>query len=220
MPHALRGIITDWGGVLTDPLGPTIDAWLEADRIDRDHYRAVMREWFAGLRETDGGGNAIHALERGEIPVPEFERRLAAELRLVDGGPVPAEGLISRMFSAFHPVEEMYEVLGLARDRGVRTALLSNSWGNGYPRERFAEVFDAVVISGEVGMRKPEPEIFRMAAERGGLRPQECVFIDDLEHNVAAAIELGMTGILHTDPATTRTLLAEAFGAELHPART
>lgn len=218
MPDALRGIITDWGGVLTAPLGPTIESWLAADRIDRDHYAAVMREWFAGLRTTPEGDNAIHALERGEIPVPEFERLLAAELRREDGAPVPADGLISRMFSSFHPVDEMYEVMRRARGQGVRTALLSNSWGNGYPRDRFAEAFDAVVISGEVGMRKPEPEIFLLAAEQSGLEPRECVFIDDLEHNVAAAMEVGMIGILHTDPAITRSLLAEAFGAELEPA--
>ncbi|WP_017593451.1 HAD family hydrolase [Nocardiopsis potens] len=218
MPEVHRGIISDWGGVLTGPLPETIDAWLAADRIDRDHYAAVMAEWFAGIGDARAPGNAIHALERGEISVPEFERSLAAELRLVDGGPVPAEGLIERMFSAFQPVDEMYRVLGEARRQGVRTTLLSNSWGNGYPRARLAEAFDALVISGEVGMRKPEPEIFRHALEVTGLPPEQCVFIDDLEHNVRAAAELGMTGILHRDPGETRERLAEACGLRLDPA--
>ncbi|MBV2362114.1 HAD family hydrolase [Streptomonospora nanhaiensis] len=213
-----RAIITDWGGVLTSPLRETIDAWLVADGIDQQGYRAVMRSWVEGAYAGGPAAtNPIHALERGEVPVAEFERMLAAELRLLDGGPVPAEGLITRMFSGFHPVEEMYALLRQARERRVRTCLLSNSWGNGYPHDRFAETFDAVVISGEVGMRKPEPGIFRRAVELTGVPAEECVFIDDIEHNVRAAVELGMTGILHTDPAETRERLAETCGVEFDP---
>ncbi|WP_046470729.1 HAD family hydrolase [Allosalinactinospora lopnorensis] len=219
MSTMCRGIITDWGGVLTSPLKETINAWLAADRIDDELYRTVMRSWVD--RAYGGGGaagNPIHALERGEVPTDEFERLLAAELRLVDGGPVPAEGLITRMFSGFHPVDEMYTLLRQARGQGVRTCLLSNSWGNGYPRDRFAATFDAVVISGEVGMRKPEASIFRHALELTGLAPEECVFIDDIRHNVDAAVELGMTGVLHRDPEQTRAQLAEAFEVRFHPA--
>ncbi|CAM4258063.1 hypothetical protein GCM10009799_26760 [Nocardiopsis rhodophaea] len=216
MTSTCRGIITDWGGVLTSPLHDTIDAWLDADRIDPDRYREVMRSWVEGAY-GNGDGNPIHALERGEVDTGEFERALAAELRLVDGGEVPAVGLIERMFSRFHPVDEMYTLLRQARDQGVRTCLLSNSWGNGYPRDRFAQSFDAVVISGEVGMRKPEPEIFQHALELTGLAPRECVFIDDIEHNVRAAVDLGMTGILHRDPAETRERLAEACGIVVDP---
>ncbi|GAA4956431.1 hypothetical protein GCM10023224_47830 [Streptomonospora halophila] len=218
MTTACRAIITDWGGVLTTPLRETITAWLADDGIDDARYRDVMRSWVQGAYA--GGavdGNPIHALERGELATAEFERILAAELRLADGGPVPAAGLIKRMFSGFHPVEEMYAALRQARDQSVRTCLLSNSWGNGYPRDRFGDAFDAVVISGEVGMRKPEEAIFRHAVELVGLSPQECVFIDDIEHNVHAAVDLGMVGILHSDPAETRERLAETCGIELDP---
>jgi putative hydrolase of the HAD superfamily len=221
MAGTCRGIITDWGGVLTAPLPDTIGAWLAAERIDEDHYRTVMRSWVGGAYGGNGGpgapGNPIHALERGEVATEEFERVLAAALRLVDGGPVTAEGLITRMFAGFTPVEEMYAVLRRARDHGMRTCLLSNSWGNVYPRELFDATFDAVVISGEVGMRKPEPEIFRHACDAAGLAPAECVFIDDIEHNVAAAAEVGMTGILHRDPDETRARLAETCGVPLDP---
>ncbi|GAB3448234.1 hypothetical protein GCM10027570_21550 [Streptomonospora sediminis] len=218
MSAKCRGIITDWGGVLTSPLHQTVAAWLAADRIDDAHYRDVMTPWFDGTA-TGGSADAnpVHALERGEITTGEFERILADRLRLVDGGPVPATGLIKRMFSRFHPVDEMYAVLRRARGQQMRTCLLSNSWGNGYPRDRFADTFDAVVISGEVGMRKPEPEIFEHAAELTGVPPEECVFIDDIEHNVHAAVELGMTGILHRSPADTRQRLAETCGIELDP---
>ncbi|GAA3759746.1 putative hydrolase of the HAD superfamily [Spinactinospora alkalitolerans] len=215
MSSTCRGIITDWGGVLTSPLPETIAAWLEADGIDSDLYRTVMRSWVQGAYAGGAAANPIHALERGEVDPGDFERRLAAELRLVDGGAVPHDGLLTRMFSGFLPVEEMYAALRQARRQDVRTCLLSNSWGNGYPRDRFADTFDAVVISGEVGMRKPEPEIFAHALELVGLRAEECVFIDDIDHNVSAAVELGMVGILHRDPEETRIRLEEACGIEL-----
>ena len=210
-----RGIISDWGGVLTAPLGASIDAWLAADGIDADHYGTVIGSWFAGEGPLARGGNAVHALERGEVDVAEFESALAAGLRLADGGPVPADGLIDRMFAGFTPVEPMYDALEAARRHGVRTTLLSNSWGNGYPRERFARAFDSVVISGEVGLRKPEPEIYLRALEETGLAPEECLFIDDLEHNVAAAAALGMVGVLHTDAAATRSRIAAECGVPL-----
>ena len=75
-----------------------------------------------------------------------------------------------------------------------------------------AELFDAVVISAEVGMRKPEERIFRHAAGLLGLNPAQCVFIDDIEADVEAAEALGMTGVLHTDPAATAGRLAELLG--------
>src|SRR5690606_41285501 len=107
MPDVHRGIISDWGGVLTGPLPETIDAWLAADRIDRERYAAVMAEGFAGIGDTRGLGDAIHALERGEVSVPEFEPALAAELRLGDGAPQPPARLSERMCSACHACREL-----------------------------------------------------------------------------------------------------------------
>ena len=80
---------------------------------------------------------------------------------------------------------------------GIRTALLSNSWGNDYPREGWADMFDVVVISGEVGMRKPDREIFELVLNRIGLTAAECVFIDDIPRNVTAAAQVGLVGIVH-----------------------
>ncbi|WP_116244901.1 HAD family phosphatase [Nocardiopsis sp. FIRDI 009] len=213
MDGTRRGVISDWAGVLTTPLFDSISAWLRDERIDHAHYQRVMRPYFDGSLD---GNNPVHALERGEIDTARFERDLAALLRLTDGGPVAAEGLIHRMFSRFHPVHEMYETLRAVRRSGVGTALLSNSWGNGYPREHFDSTFDEVVISGEVGMRKPEPRIYLHTCERLGLRPQDCVFIDDLAHNVRTAEELGMTGVLHTDAATTRRELSRILSVDVH----
>lgn len=209
----VKAVITDWGGVLTSPLNDAIAVWLAADRIDVAGYKDVMRRWVKQAYDGEGT-NPIHGLEDGTLSTEEFEILLAAELRTVDGGPVTAAGLIARMFGAFSPVEPMYEALRAARAAGTRTALLSNSWGNDYPRDLFADLFDAVVISAEVGMRKPDERIFRHALDLLALDPHECVFIDDIEHNVRAAEALGIRGLHHTAADTT---IAELRGMNLLP---
>lgn len=203
----------DWGGVLTSPLHEGIGIWLAAERIDPERYRTVMSAWVKGA--YDGGGtNPVHGLEDGTLDPAEFERLLAAELTTVDGGPVIADGLLARMFEAFAPVEPMYEALRTARATGLRTALLSNSWGDVYPHDLFDDHFDAVVISSEVGMRKPNEDIFRHALDLVGFPAAECVFVDDIDHNITAARDLGLQAILHTDADTTLTAL-RALGLHL-----
>jgi putative hydrolase of the HAD superfamily len=206
--RSFRGVITDWGGVMTNPIVETVRAWLEAENVDYGDYAAVMRPWVVEAYGTPDG-NPIHALERGECTVAEFERVLAARLRCRDGATVPAEGLLERMFAASSHCDPMHQAIYAIRRAGLRTVLLSNSWGDSdYPRHLFPGMFDAVVISGEVGMRKPEERIFRHAAELVGLAPGECVFVDDLEANVAAAEAVGMTAVLHSDPAATVAALS------------
>ncbi len=209
-------MITDWGGVLTSPIVTTVRAWIEADQIDWDCYRTVMRRWVSQAYDIAGGVSPIHALERGECPTDEFERILAARLFRTDGGAVAAEGLLQRMFAASERVPAMEDAIRALRQSGLRTALLSNSWGSDdYPRADFPALFDAVIISGEVGMRKPEEAIFLHAADALGLPPASCVFIDDLEANVAAAAECGMTGLLHTEPTATVAALQDLLGVPL-----
>jgi putative hydrolase of the HAD superfamily len=213
----LHGVITDWGGVLTSPIRDVVGSWLTADEIDRRSYTAVVRPWLsAAYGAVDGAGNPVHALERGECTPAEFEQLLAARLVRLDGGRVPAEGLLARMFAAALPCDAMHDLLQQVRRAGLRTGLLSNSWGAGdYQRELFPVRFDAVVISAEVGMRKPEERIFRHAVELIGLPPEECVFIDDIAANVAAAEAIGMTGVLHTEPAATVAHIAGLLGLPL-----
>jgi putative hydrolase of the HAD superfamily len=109
----------------------------------------------------------------------------------------------------------MNELVRRARARGVRTALLSNSWGNAYPMDLWHEQFDVIVISGEVGMRKPERRIFEHTCGLLGLAPQECVFVDDMLHNVEAAFEVGMVGLRHVDVGGTRSELERLLGVDL-----
>lgn len=103
----------------------------------------------------------------------------------------------------------LIDVVSWLRVTGVRVAVVSNS-PSASPFA--AERFDAVVVSGEVGYAKPAPEIYRVAAERLERPIEECVLVDDLHDNVAAAVRLGMVGVHHRDVASTNTELAALFG--------
>ena len=213
----LRGVITDWGGVLSTPILTAVRAWIEADGIDWESYRAVMRPWVTQAYDLTASPNPIHALERGECSIAEFEEILATRLLRLDGTAVPAAGLLRRMFAGMLPVPAMYDTIRALRVAGFGTALLSNSWGcEEYPRADFPGLFDTVVLSGEVGMRKPEEAIFQHAAQTLGLSPQECVFVDDMAPNVAAAQALGMTAVLHTESASTARALQDLLGVQLN----
>jgi epoxide hydrolase-like predicted phosphatase len=213
--RVLRGLIVDYGGVLTSALQDTMSAWAESDGIVIEDFSMAMKDWLGTSYGTEARTNPIHALERGEIEIPHFEEQLAARLRTRDGRPVEAEGLLTRMFAGFEHQPVMFEVLRKARAASIKTGLLSNSWGMDYPREGWDELFDAVVISGEVGMRKPEPEIFLRAAEELGLPPDECVFVDDLTPNVRGGVAVGMVGVHHVDPEQTVAELEAIFGLAL-----
>jgi putative hydrolase of the HAD superfamily len=211
----LRALIVDWGGVLTSPLQDSMAAWCEADGIDLAEFRTVMKEWLGTSYGDDAAINPVHALERGEMDVPDFERELAARLRTRDGEPVEAPGLLTRMFAGFGALVPMLEAVRRAKAAGLATALLSNSWGNEYPREGWEEMFDVVVISGEVNLRKPEPEIFELTVDRLGLTPQQCVFVDDLMPNIRGAAAVGLVGVHHITPQQTLDELEALFGVPL-----
>jgi epoxide hydrolase-like predicted phosphatase len=211
----LRALVVDWGGVLTEPLDQAIRAWAEIDGVDFEHYVGVMREWLGTQQGELARDNPVAALERGEIEVPHFEEQLAARLGEATGVPIEATGLLQRMFDQFVHEPAMSALVLRAKRAGLRTGLLSNSWGNEYPREGWDQMFDAVVISGEVGMRKPEPAIFAHVLELLGVRAEETVFVDDLRPNVEAAEALGLVGVHHTSYADTAPALERLFGVPL-----
>jgi HAD superfamily hydrolase (TIGR01509 family) len=162
------------------------------------------------------GTSPLHRLERGEISELEFERELAAELA-VRGAFVAPEGLLARLLAGLTELDpRMLDLLRRARTAGLRVALLSNSWGDHYPEQLWQGLFDAIVISGRVGMRKPEPEIFHYAARQLELPVQHCVMVDDLPHNVTAAVGVGMVGVLHRGYDETVGELEALFGVNLH----
>lgn len=208
-------LLVDYGGVLTTSLAEAMGEWCAADGIDTAVFGSAMRRFLGDSGAREAVLNPVHALERGELAVPEFEARLAELLVTRDGRPLPAEGLLRRMFAGFRTEPEMVGVVRRARAQGIRTGLLSNSWGLEYPRDGWAELFDVVVISGEVGMRKPDPDIYRHTADLLDAAPSRCVFVDDLPPNVRGAVAVGMVGVHHRAVEETVTELEAVFGLPL-----
>lgn len=206
-----RGLVCDYGGVLTGGVAASFRAFERAEGLPDGTILAVVTDAYAHA-DAD---SPIVAFERGEADAEEFGRAMAAHLR-ERGHDVAPDGIVRRIFAGTDHDPDMWSVVRQLRERRVRTALLSNSWGlDGYPLEDLAELFEVLVISGEVGLRKPDPRIYRLAARRLELPPQRCVFVDDLDRNVRAAEEVGMLGVHHTDLAGTAAELERAFDVEL-----
>ncbi len=152
----------------------------------------------------------LRGLETGELDEAAFEPRFAELLGLDD-----SEGLIGRLFGGLSPDAAMIGAVRAARAGGVKTGLISNSWGLGIYERAPIDLFDETVISGDVGMHKPQPEIYLLACERLGAEPANCVFVDDLRENVEGAEAVGMTAILHRDSAATVAKLEALLGVKL-----
>lgn len=199
-------MIFDYGGVLTTPVGDSIRAWLDRDGIDPGSFSRTLKAW---LGRSAPDGTPIHQLEVGALTIDEFDELLAAELTLESGGRVEPQGLSRSLFAELQVDENMFDLVSALRDAGLKVGLLSNSWGNTYPRARIGSLFDSIVISGEVGMRKPNSDIYQHSLATLDVLPENAVFIDDAEPNVEGANRVGMRGILHADYPTTRHALAE-----------
>ena len=195
------GLLVDFGGVLTTSVWDSFAAFCRDKSLAEDAVLRMFREDPAALAE-------LRELETGRISEDEFERGFAERLGLDD-----ATDLIDSMFRGMKPSEPMVAAVRAARDSGIRTGLVSNSWSTShYDRALLTELFDAVVISAEVGLHKPQPEIYLLASKRLGLEPEQCVFIDDLRENCAGAEAVGMTAILHRDVAATVARFEELLG--------
>jgi epoxide hydrolase-like predicted phosphatase len=195
------GLIVDFGGVLTTSVGDSFEAFCQQEGIDHEALKAVVRSAYGVGTDPDA---LVSMIETGRIDQREFERGMAVLLSEGLDHPIEAQGLLSRMLADLHFDAPMVQAVRDVRRAGVPTALLSNSWGvEYYPRRLLAELFDQVVISGEVGLRKPDREVFVLAAERLGLPAERCLFVDDTEGNVEAAREVGMAAIVHETAAST-----------------
>jgi putative hydrolase of the HAD superfamily len=211
-PGGFRALLVDYGGVMTTSMGRAFAAFALVAGVDPERFRDVVEEAYGGSDEN----GVVPRLERGEIGVGEFERWLADRLSPGAPAPIEAAGLRGRIFAGLEEDPVMTAAVAAARAAGIRTGLLSNSWGDsGYERSAFGELFDAVVISAEVGLRKPDPAIFLLAAERVGVEPASCVFVDDLLPNAEAARAVGMEGIVHRSAEFTIPRLEGLFGVLL-----
>jgi putative hydrolase of the HAD superfamily len=201
--NAYPGLLIDWGGVLTTSVFASFSAFCELEGLQSD---AVFRVF----REDSESRELLLGFETGAIAEEQFEPRLAMSLG------VSAPRLIERLFAATRLDDEMIEAVRRARAHGILTGLVSNSWGTSrYPRDLLRELFDGIVISGEVGMRKPTPEIYALGAERIGLPPADCVFVDDLGFNLAPAADLGMATVHHHESVETIAQLERLLGVSL-----
>lgn len=201
-----RALLLDYAGVLTGPIGASFQSFEEAHGIPPGRCFSLLLD-----REPTGG--LIVGIERGEVSVASFDAALRRCL-VDDGHAPPAGSLVGGLFAGLRPRGELWDLAVRARTAGVATAVVSNSWGTDtYPRDRLDATFDTVVISAEVGLRKPDPAVFEHACGRLGVAPAECVFVDDLPANVAAASALGMAGVHHSgDDASTTSIVTRLLG--------
>lgn len=198
---ASAGLLVDWGGVLTTDVFESFEAFC----VDEGLRPELVRDAFL---EDPLARELLADFECGRLADADFERKLGAVLELEE-----PTGLIGRLFGRMQPDHAMQDAVIAFKAAGVRTGLLSNSWGAAtYDRRRFDQLFDVLVISGEEGIRKPQPAIYAIAAERMGLEPGEIVFLDDLKGNLKPARALGMATVHHTDAAASIAQLEERLG--------
>jgi putative hydrolase of the HAD superfamily len=190
----IEAVISDFGGVLTTPL---LDAFLALQR-DSGIPLGAMGQAMGRLAEEDGA-NPLFDLETGRLSERDFVARLEAALRQELGREVRLAGLGAAYFANLHPNAELLDYLRALRGRGLRLALLTNNVREWEPLWRpklpVDELFEVVVDSAFVGMRKPDPAIYRLTLEKLGLPAGACVFVDDTDVNVTAARELGMRAV-------------------------
>ena len=194
----------DYGGVLTTNVFESFRSFCAAEGLDPE---TIKRLFMSNPRALE----LVRAMETGSVTDDEFAQEFG-ELMGIEN----RANLLDRMFSHLGPDEPMVEAVRRARAQGIRTGLISNSMGAGrYDRSTFPELFDGVVISGDEAMHKPNPEIFLLGAERVGLEPRECVFVDDLRENCSGAEAVGMTAVLHRGAESTLPELERLLGVSL-----
>jgi putative hydrolase of the HAD superfamily len=201
--RTLRGAIFDLGGVMTEPLG-THRASIE-DPVQLDLLRFFLNE-FKDVYHLPTGVHDLHLLETGAITDDEFFDRMTARY-VAAGGDASVDARIAQKVvfgRGLAACGAMIDAVRQVKGAGYRTALLTNISRSGEAlwRSLFAvdELFDVVVDSSQVGLRKPDPAIFLLTCERLGLQPEQCLFVDDLRCNVDAAADLGMTTLQCKDP--------------------
>jgi epoxide hydrolase-like predicted phosphatase len=204
-------VISDFGGVLTTPLGNAFAAWSKESGVPLEALGTAM----AKATEDHGGRHPLFMLERGELTEAEFLERLQEAM--------PDDHRLDGMFDVWwRNLERNPDAIELMRElkgRGLRMALLTNNVREWEPRWRpmlpeLDEIFEVVVDSGFVGMRKPEPGIYELTLERlGGVPAAECLFVDDMELNCDVARELGMTAVQYHDASQARAEIEAALAA-------
>ena len=208
----IRCVISDFGGVLTSPLLQSFAAYQEETGVDFRRFGEAM-----GRIMERTGKHPLFEIECGRITQEEFYAQIEAEL----GDPaISMAAFQDRYFANLHPNEPMIEFMRGLRGRGLRMALLTNNVREWEPLWRakipaIDEIFEVIVDSAFVGMRKPDPRIYELTLERlGDVAASECVFVDDLDVNCDAAAALGMRPVLFHDAGQAITAVEDILRAE------
>jgi putative hydrolase of the HAD superfamily len=212
---SIRGVISDFGGVLTNRLIEAFAAFQNETGISTEQLGRGMQR----VAERDGE-YPLFRLERGEISERDFLEDLSWGLEPELGHRPTLHRFREIYFDALHANEPMLDLMRELRGRGYRMAILTNNvreweelWRSKLPLD---EIFELIVDSAWVGLRKPEPQIYQLTLERlGGLQPKQCLFVDDNELNVAAADELGMLAIRFVSNEQAIPEIREALGLGL-----
>jgi putative hydrolase of the HAD superfamily len=194
---AYRAVIFDLGGVVFPSPFDTFADYERAHGLPDRFIRTVVAE--------NADRSAWAGLERGELSMGDFIVAFSEECKAA-GGDVDAAELMTAIAAGFGPRPEMTRAIMRLRDAGLRTAALTNNWAHDdqRPDERgtdaVAALFDVVVESAVVGLRKPDPRIYELTCARLDVATHETVFLDDLGVNLKPARALGMTTIKVVDP--------------------
>ena len=194
-----QGLLIDVGGVLTTDIFPSFDAYLAREALEVRSFRELYFD-------TPEVRDLLHRLEVGELHHTDVEGPLAAMLGLP---PERAGELFPGLYAEVEFVPEMTAAVEELRRSGVRTGVLSNSWWFPmYEKPFYERAFDVQIVSGRVGVRKPQREMFELGLQALDLPAGRVLFVDDFEENLPPARELGMSVFLH-DPADPRRTVAE-----------
>jgi epoxide hydrolase-like predicted phosphatase len=192
-------VISDFGGVLTTPLVNAFEAYRQASGIEP----AALGTAMARIQERTGD-HPLYELEKGRVSEANFLREVEQEL----GDDTSLADFRETYFAALHPNEPMIDFMRQLRGRGLRMAMLTNNIREWEPHWRakisdIDEIFEFVVDSAFVGMRKPEPGIYTLTVDRfgGEVTPADCVFVDDVDVNCQAARDLGMHAVHYVETA-------------------
>jgi putative hydrolase of the HAD superfamily len=201
-------LICDFGGVLTTPLQEGFLAYQEEAGVSLEELGTAMAR-----AAEEHGDHPLFMLERGEIAETEFWSRLDRHV----GGEFDLDRLRALFFERLERNPPMIELVRELRGDGIRAALLTNNvreweslWRSKLPE--IDELFEVIVDSAFVGLRKPDPAIYTLTLERlGHVDPGRCVFVDDLDVNCDTARELGMTAVRYESPEQAIPEIRRAF---------
>jgi len=199
-PLPIRAVISDFGGVLSLPLLRGFAAFQDESGVSMEQLGSSM---LAGADDLDGR-HPLYELECGRITEERFLDLIRDGLAVELGHRPKLHRFKEIFFEALQPNPPMIDLMADLRDRGYRMAMLTNNVREWEPLWRAKlpvdAIFETVVDSAFVGMRKPDPEIYELTLSRlDGVDFGECLFVDDLEVNCATASDLGMRTIHYRD---------------------